>query len=635
MKRTEKTQIKIIVCLTGIVLLFVLAIAVFVRKVPVEEQPIHIPVVETFYNVWVTEVTEEYICVYDGKRHIFPLGEELKEQPLAEVREQIADVTLTDGVLTEIKVKKEEKISGKVLRVISGEGVEIEGKGTINFAENVQMYQLYDTLKVAGEKDIRIGYNFCDFVLEDGEICGVLVTRNESMEYIRVQIKTSNYASPVHEKVRFTVDTDFVLRYDGADGVTEEFHHGGDVIEVDADSSYFDYGRVYIVPEALTGKTTLLSVERNQGNPSYRGTMEMVREEEGIYVINELLLEEYLYSVVPSEMPSDYPLEALKAQAVCARTYAYGHMMKNSSKLYGAHVDDSSSYQVYNNISENEMTTTAVRETSGQLLYVSDDMGEILADTYYYSTSCGFGTETDIWKSSSAESLEYLPAKRIANTVSLASEDSEAGTVYTANSLMDEDVFANFIENSFEADFEAKEPWYRWTYTVKEIDTERMLAALQSRYEANSNLVLTKNKKGEFISKPIEELEEITEIAVICRNEGGVADELLIETKDRVIKVISEYNIRTVLCDGVTKVIRQDGSKVSMPNLLPSAFFVITTGKEDGNVVGYTIVGGGFGHGVGMSQNGAKSMAEKGLTAADILGFFYEESKLKQVYQVR
>ena len=68
--------------------------------------------------------------------------------------------------------------------------------------------------------------------------------------------------------------------------------------------------------------------------------------------------------------------------------------------------------------------------------------------------------------------------------------------------------------------------------------------------------------------------------------------------------MISEYNIRAVLCDGVTKVVRQDGSEVAMPNLLPSAFFVIEPSHDKKNVVGYNIIGGGFGHGVGMSQNG-------------------------------
>lgn len=631
MNATEKKQVKIIVCLIGIVILFVIALALLVHKIPIDKPPIHIPEVETLYNVWITEVTEDYICVYDGERRVCIISETLKNGDLEKAREQIADITLTDGALTEIRIKNTEKITGKVLRVIDGFGVEIEGMGTLEFDDNVGMYLLYDSLAVADEKDIRIGYSFCDFVLDEGKVCGVLVTRDQSMEYIRVQIKTSDYKALVHDKVRFTADTDYILRYEGTEGVAEEFHNSGEEIEITADSEYLQYGRAYIVPVALTGKITLLSVKRNQGTPSYRGVLELAKSEEGIYVINELLLEEYLYSVVPSEMPSDYPLEALKAQAICARTYAYGHMLKTSARLYGAHVDDSSTYQVYNNIPENEQTTTAVRETSGQLLYVRGNMGEIPADTYYYSTSCGFGTETDIWKGTATESLDYLPAKRIANTVWLTTQGEPDGK-YTANSLMDEDVFAEFIGSTFPSDYEETEPWYRWKYSVEEIDTERMLSVLQTRYEANSKLILTRDKKGAFVSKPIKKLGDIKEIAVILRNEGGIADELLIETDSQIIKVISEYNIRSVLCDGVTKVVRQDGSKVSMPSLLPSAFLVITTGKEDENVVGYTIVGGGFGHGVGMSQNGARQMAVRGISATEILGFFYEGSNVKKLY---
>ena len=75
--------------------------------------------------------------------------------------------------------------------------------------------------------------------------------------------------------------------------------------------------------------------------PSYRGHIELLRTADGIAVVNELPLEEYLYSVVPSEMPASYPLEALKAQAICARTYAYGHMLRAGYPRYGAHVDDS------------------------------------------------------------------------------------------------------------------------------------------------------------------------------------------------------------------------------------------------------------------------------------------------------
>ena len=66
--------------------------------------------------------------------------------------------------------------------------------------------------------------------------------------------------------------------------------------------------------------------------------------------------------------------------------------------------------------------------------------------------------------------------------------------------------------------------------------------------------------------------------------------------------------------------------------LLPSGFLVIATSIKDGNVVGYTISGGGFGHGVGMSQNGARQMARSGFQAKEILLFFYENCVIKDIY---
>ena len=122
------------------------------------------------------------------------------------------------------------------------------------------------------------------------------------------------------------------------------------------------------------------------------------------------------------------------------------------------------------------------------------------------------------------------------------------------------------------------------------------------------------------------------DISIIKRGSGGVADELLIEGTENTFKVISEHNIRYVLNNGVSKVIRQDGSEVASPSLLPSGYFSIATSKEDDIVLGYSLSGGGYGHGVGMSQNGAKAMAEKGFRSNDILTFFYRSCEIRNVY---
>ncbi len=620
-----RMRMKMILCIVGIVLLFAVAcIALPVLDIGGnksrndKEEPLE-PIAEELHNIYITEVTDTYIGIFDGEERIFYWQEGGFKADRSAVG-QVADLTVCDGFVTGILVKDGEKINDKVVGISAGNAVELENRGPLLYAEHVKFYMLYGEMRLGTEKDLRIGYNFADYVLEDGKICAVLLTRDETMEYIRVQIKNSDYAGAFHASVSLFCDVDWLLRYESKGSMVEEVHKAGEEITVTRDSIYFagGAGRIYIEPAVLTGKITLTSVHRSQGTPVYRGTMEICATDDGLVVINELLLEEYLYAVVPSEMPAGYPLEALKAQAVCARTYAYSYMLSPGLPGVGAHVDDSTGYQVYNNIVEQNATTTAVKETAGQLLYADG----ALVNTYYYSTSCGFGSDEHVWKSDTAPEIPCILSQSISKD---GMEGKEA--VYTAENMRQEEVFAKFLTNPPDTDFEKNEPWYRWTYTVEELDGSRILEMLKSRYFANAKLILTL-KNGEYVSEPVEKLGKIERIAVLSRNAGGVADELIIEGEKATYKVISELNIRYVLCDGSTQAIRQDGSGVDMKTLLPSAYFVISPVQKGEHVVGYTLSGGGFGHGAGMSQNGAKNMAAAGYTAEQILNFFYKGSMI-------
>ena len=595
-----------------------------------ETSPQHIPVVQKLKNVWITEAEADRITIFrDGEKETFFLAAETEglDPFLApeQMREQLADVELTDEQVSAV-ILKTDKFTGRVLSADEN-GIEIEGMGRIPLAEDYKGYRLYRELTMCTFADLTFGYANADFVRENGVICGILLARETNMEDIRVLIKTSDYADILHTEVTLTADSDFLMQYGSAENVQEELFSKGDKITIDMDSKYFVGERIRIAPTVLTGRLQLLSVNRSQGTPSYRGHIELLRTAEGIAVVNELPLEEYLFSVVPSEMPASYPLEALKAQVICARTYAYGHMLRAGYPRYGAHVDDSTSYQVYNNITEADSTTTAVKETYGQMIMT--DEGTV-ADTYYYSTSCGVGTTAGIWKTAEAQALDYLKSSRLSQENTLQTDDgtaaagsTEIAAETTAEELSEEETFRDFITQTHAEDYEAQEGWYRWTYTVKEIDADRMLETLKKRYEANGKLILTL-KDDDYSSQSIKAFSKVTGITIVKRGPGGVADELVIATDKGTYKIISEYNIRAVLCDGVTMVVRQDGSEVSMPNLLPSAFFVIEPSNDKKNVVGYNIIGGGFGHGVGMSQNGAKNMALQGLGAEQILNFFYE-----------
>ena len=631
--KSQRMQLKAFICVLGLLLLFILLMAKllfpFLHRDEESRIEPHIPVIEVFANVWIVETDGEKIMIFrDGNQETYYYAENVEEQQAESVREQVADITLTDGEVTGIEIKSE-KINGKILSADES-GVEIEGYGKLSLAVDYKGYRIYNTLEMCDTEDLPYGYDFADFVVENGEIIAILLAKEEAMEYIRVLIKASDYSGLLHEEVVLTADSDFTLQYGTYDNLQTEAHAAGEEIIVGKDSEYLAGGRLKVLPDVITGKVTLKSVNRSQGIPSYRGYMELVATDSGIAVINEVTLEEYLYSVVPSEMPSSYPKEALKAQAICARTYAYGHMLHAGYPEYGAHVDDSTSYQVYNNILEQETTTTAAKETYGQLLYVT---GGGLAGTYYYSTSCGVGTDANVWKTEAAKNITYLKPKELNKTVmqdELAGEETE--TESFVNSLQEEEKFAEFISAKREDDFEATEGWYRWNYQVEELDTEYMLGILQKRYAANEKLVLTL-KEGEYVSEPITELDEIKDIQVEKRGPGGIADELVIQTKENTYKVISEHNIRYVLNNGESKVVRQDGSEIAAPNLLPSGFFVIETVEEKGKVTGYQLTGGGFGHGVGMSQNGARSMANCGYDAGQILLFFYENCYIENVYE--
>lgn len=370
----------------------------------------------------------------------------------------------------------------------------------------------------------------------------------------------------------------------------------------------FDKIRV-VITNKETGGIYHESVEEWQERSDYRGTFEFVEEKEGFVVINELPIEEYLYSVVPSEMPASYSMEALKAQAICARTYAYLHILSPGYPQYHAHVDDTTAYQVYHSVAEQAATNQAVNETCGKILM--EPTGLAPAQTYYYSTSCGYGSDAHVWRTKYADNYAYIRSKAI-------SSDKELPQA------LKEEEFKTFITGVRENDYESGECWYRWNYQVEEIDEKHIYNVLQKRYEANPELILTQ-KGDDYVSQPIKKFSKVLDIQILKRGAGGVADELLLVTDKKVYKIITELNIRYLLNDGCSKVWRQDGRSVEMKSLLPSAFISLELVKNKEKVCGYKVYGGGYGHGAGMSQNAARVMAEDGMTAEEILAFFYED----------
>lgn len=397
-----------------------------------------------------------------------------------------------------------------------------------------------------------------------------------------------------------------------------------------------------VVPDRATftsdmpgGQIKVLTLGRHQGTPAYRGSLEIIKTNAGYVMINELPIEEYLYSVVTSEMPSDYPAEALKAQAVCARSYAIRQMLDPAYKEYDADVDDSSGYQVYNNVAESAEAMKAVKETSGRVVIYQGS----IASTYYFSTSCGQTTNDEVWRDESGnveERKPYLTAQHIGKredaiaAVKLIEEEGQGASL----DLATEDGFASYILSVDKTDYESEEPWYRWSTSFYPSQLIHMKERIAERFAVNKNLIL-KKEGDHFVSELPEEILDLSDIQILHRNEGGLIDEILLCFGEEEIKILTEYNIRYILGAEGAIITKHNQEMVDCGTLLPSAYFTMELKRNENNDILEEIVlnGGGFGHGVGMSQNGAKNMALSGMDYQNILSFFYEGTTIGAVYE--
>ena len=526
---------------------------------------------------------------YKNQDIILPCENEVKV-----LSDSITTLTIERGKITETK-EFDNKINGKVLAV-NETYVTLENLGKYEFTENMKIYKVFEGLSEGNIADVALGYEFVDFVMDKDKVCACLIVANEGMENIRVLIKTTDFASNYHNDVKVTCDFSYTVYKNGEEykkcEALEEVSISAEELKTD------DF--IKIVPNVLSGKISVKSVKRNQGIPAYGGVIEVHKKEEGLVMINELLLEEYLYTVVPSEMPSYYHKQALMAQAVCARTYAYSKMQNAGLKSLGAHLDDSTSFQVYNNIDAQVSTTNAVRETVGQIV----SNGGTVMETMYYSTSCGL----------SATGLKLNKSEGANISISTNEEFKEIITGFNAS------------------DYEAEEPFYRWNYETT-LDTEVLEKRVKECYNRNKNYVLYLDDLSQFVTKDAyENIGDVTDILVVERSDGGRCEKLLIRGSKNSVMISGEYQIRYVLLNTEKVIVRQDGTTTTMSTLLPSAFFIVECSQKDGNVIEYSVLGGGYGHGNGMSQNGAGNMAKEGYSYTDILMTFYENCSLEKIY---
>ncbi len=347
------------------------------------------------------------------------------------------------------------------------------------------------------------------------------------------------------------------------------------------------------------GNVTLSSASGviDLGEMAYRGKIEFTSTGTSINTVNILTMDQYLYGVVPSEVYSSWPEEALKAQAVAARTYAEYHIGKHS----GYDLCDHTHCQQYSGYNKEEASTNkAVDETSGVIAYY----GGKPINSVYYDCDGGYTLSAEeVWGSD----IPYLQS---------------TPDPYELNARKWEKSFTlNEITALVKAGGED-------IGDVTNIEVTKLRGNVLA-----DELVITGTKgkkilKGQeiktFFKKDDEKLwsraftisgSSVPSNNVYVTGVNGSPDDM----KTDVISAIDGSGQVTVL-DDINCVLRgKDGDVVISANggtLTEASDTVVFSGT-------------GWGHGVGMSQCGAYGMAEKGFNYKEILKYYYKGIEVK------
>ena len=387
---------------------------------------------------------------------------------------------------------------------------------------------------------------------------------------VRVVILNSDSISPYHQTIELQselLNIYYGKKYENKKAVKK--------IRIDANSNYFS--KKNCVKVEGTKIIKWLNASQNHGN-HYRGEFYIYKTSKGLIMVNEVKMNDYVASVVSSEIGNESPMEALKAQSVCARTYI-AQLKQNKYKKYHAIADDSVAFQVYNKTEPDKKCREAAKTTGNEIM--TYDNKPIQAS--YFSTSCGYTTDGKIWND---KKLKYLSG------CSLLKEQV---------SIKTEQEFENFIKTTPKA-YESKYPFYRW------------------------KVYLTLEQIENGIYKTVgEDPGRIKKIEVNERGTGGIVSQIAIYGSNCQVVMTNQNQIRKALISPYSEIKLNDGSVRSGMELLPSAFIWLQAVSKNGVVTGYEIYGGGFGHGSGMSQNGAIELAKDKKTYREILEYFYKD----------
>ena len=310
-------------------------------------------------------------------------------------------------------------------------------------------------------------------------------------------------------------------------------------------------------------RSNMLSID----DKLYRGNVVFKPYNGKITVINEIMVDDYLCGVVAGEMPASWPFEALKAQAVAARCFAFDNLGKHSS--YGFDLCATTNCQVYGGVaSEKESTNRAVAETAG-IVAVAD--GKII-NALYTSSNGGYAEASEnVWGGKVSYFQTFKDDYEKTDEISRAVWKVE---------LTPEEIKAELLDNGVDiGDIIGME-------IVNTSESGRVLEVKITGTTGTKSY--TKSYARTFLGLR-SQLYTITppyNAALNCLSANGQQT------------VSGDYYVLTA--NGIQK---------------------RTTGSGNGK---YIITGRGYGHGVGMSQWGAYYMAQQGLNYVDILTYYYK-----------
>ncbi len=366
----------------------------------------------------------------------------------------------------------------------------------------------------------------------------------------------------------------------------------------------------------------------------YRGAIEFKNVNGFVQPVSVVLLEQYLYGLVPAEMPSSWAAEALKAQSVAARTYALSALSSSKHSSDGYHLCDSTHCQVYKGVNnEQASSNNAVDATKGEALYYNDSLIEAL---FYSSNGGSTANSEDVW----SNSIPYLRAKKDNNeqndsswtrsftqaelTSLVLAKQQNLGTVQSVT-IDKTDEFGRALSMTFHCT--------NGTYTVKKDAIRTFFSGSADGSLRSTNFKITQGLNTTNSNTSTSNNNSSTSTTTNTTTSGNDIDNLKVYSNGSTVdykgtmSIVSSSGLNTA-SDNEIYVVGENGIPVKYSDqgtttVTPPVTPPVSTG---GTLV---LTGSGWGHGAGMSQFGAKGMADKGSTYDEILKFYYTGVTIK------